>query len=92
MKNLVGRFLEHARIAAFKNRDKWRVWAGSADAMARSFDRRLEFLFPTRDQEAKRKVLDILKKQLKDDVNLFTLTAEGQKPRWGGKNNAQSLD
>lgn len=91
VKSLVGRFLEHARVAAFKNKGKWRVWAGSADAMPRNFDRRYELFFPILDARAKRKVLDILQAQILDDRNSFILTPKGQERRWGGKWDGQKL-
>ncbi len=91
VKSVVGRFLEHARIAAFKNNGKWRVWAGSADAMPRNLDRRYELFFPILDARAKRKVLEILQAQIADDRNSFILTPGGQERRWGGKRDGQKL-
>lgn len=89
VRSLVGRFLEHSRIAAFKAGGSWDVWAGSADGMPRNFDRRLELFFPIQG-ESRRKVLKLLKAQLKDDVNTFVLGPNGeQHPLWGGKHNAQ---
>ncbi|GIW27603.1 MAG: polyphosphate kinase [Meiothermus sp.] len=91
VKSLIGRFLEHARVAAFKNKGKWRVWAGSADAMPRNLDRRYELFFPILDARAKRKVLEILQAQVLDDRNSFILTPSGQERRWGGKRDGQRL-
>ena len=91
-RSLVGRYLEHARAAAFKNKGKWTVWAGSADLMPRNLDRRYELFFPVLDPQAKRQVLRLLKSQLKDDVNTFVLKEDGsQKALWNGKHNAQKL-
>lgn len=90
-KSLVGRFLEHARVAAFKNRGKWQVWAGSADAMPRNLDRRYELFFPVLDAKARRKVLGVLESQIADDRNTYVLTPQGQQARWGGKHNGQKL-
>lgn len=92
IKSLVGRFLEHARMAAFKNKGEWRVWAGSADLMPRNLDRRYELFFPILDARAKRKVLKILQAQTADDRNSFILTPGGQERRWGGKRDGQKLD
>ncbi|GIW37105.1 MAG: polyphosphate kinase [Meiothermus sp.] len=91
VKSLVGRFLEHARVAAFKNKGKWRVWAGSADLMPRNLDRRYELFFPILDARAKRKVLEILQAQLADDRNSFILLPKGMERRWGGKRDGQRL-
>lgn len=88
--SLVGRFLEHARLAAFKTAAGWEVWASSADWMERNFDRRLEAFFPIVDPEARRRLLRLLRAQLADDVNAFVLSADGaERPRWGGRRNSQ---
>ncbi|RDI94828.1 polyphosphate kinase [Meiothermus sp. QL-1] len=89
VRSLVGRFLEHARIVAFRNKGRWQVWAGSADAMPRNLDRRYELFFPILNSRAKGKVLEILKAQLADDRNAYVLTPGGQERRWGGRHDAQ---
>ncbi len=89
--SLVGRFLEHARIAAFKTAEGWEVWASSADWMERNFDRRLEAFFPIPDPEVRRRLLRLLRAQLADDVNAFVLEPDGtHRPRWGGRRDAQA--
>jgi len=90
-KSLVGCFLEHARVAAFKARGKWRVWAGSADLMPRNLDRRYELFFPILAPRLKRKALAILRAQIADDRNSYILTPAGQVRRWGGKRDGQRL-
>ncbi len=88
--SLVGRFLEHARIAAFQAAGRWEVWAGSADWMERNFDRRLEAFFPIVSAADRGAIVALLKKQLQDDVNAFILRPDGsQRPRWGGELNSQ---
>jgi polyphosphate kinase len=90
-RSVVGRFLEHARVAAFRGDGSWRVFAGSLDAMPRSFDTRYELFFPVNDAAAKRRVLGELAAQLADDVNAYDLFPEGrQEPRWSGRVNAQA--
>jgi len=92
-RSIVGRFLEHARVAAFRAGGTWKVFAGSLDAMPRNFDGRYELFFPVMDPGAKKRVLAELAAQLADDVNAFDLLADGsQFPRWGGKVNAQAPD
>ncbi len=88
-KSIVGRYLEHARVVAFKNKGRWRVWAASADAMPRNLDGRFELMFPILKAREKNKVLEILHSQVRDDQNSYTLTSRGQRARWGGKHNAQ---
>ncbi|WP_114314116.1 polyphosphate kinase [Thermus caldifontis] len=87
-KSLVGRFLEHARVAAFRGGGAWKVYLTSADAMPRNFQSRFELLFPVLDKEAKKKVLRVLKRQIRDDRNSFLLTPKGEKVLWGGHHDA----
>jgi polyphosphate kinase len=92
-RSLVGRFLEHARAAAFRRGGAWEVWAGSLDVMPRNFDRRYELYFPILDPRARDGVLAELQSQLADDVNAWELHADGtQTPRWGGAQDAQRAD
>jgi len=83
--SLVGRFLEHARVAAFRRGGAWEVYLTSADLMPRNFQNRFELLFPVLDREGRGKVLKALKRQLKDDRNRFLLTPQGEKWVWEGK-------
>jgi polyphosphate kinase len=92
-RSIVGRFLEHARVAAFRAGGAWKVFACSLDAMPRNFDGRYELFFPVNDPDAKRRVLAELAAQLADDANAFDLASDGsQVPRWGGRLNAQEPD
>ncbi len=91
-RSLVGRFLEHARIAAFKRNGDWEVWAGSADWMPRNFEKRLELVFPILDKTVRTRVMKLLKAQLEDNVNAFTLLSKGtEKALWGGSKDSQKL-
>jgi polyphosphate kinase len=90
MKSVVGRFLEHPRMCAFKAGGEWEVWAGSADFMTRNFDHRIELLFPVLDPGIKQRVLAMLRKQLQDDRNGFVLLPDGgQVTQWAGRVDAQ---
>jgi polyphosphate kinase len=92
-RSLVGRFLEHARAAAFHRGGQWEVWAGSLDVMPRNFDRRYELFFPILDPQARGAVLAELTAQVADDVNAWELRADGtQAPIWGGDRDAQRAD
>ncbi len=92
-KSVVGRFLEHARVVAFRNGGRWQVFAGSLDAMPRNFDRRYELFFPVKDPAARRMVLAELRSQVEDDVNSFDLLEDGtEAAHWGGAHDAQRPD
>jgi polyphosphate kinase len=91
-RSVVGRFLEHARVIAFRRGGEWEVWCGSADGMPRSFERRFELMFPVADPRARDHVLRELRSQLQDDVNAFELGASGsEEPRWGGAHDCQRM-
>lgn len=89
--SVVGRFLEHSRVYYFGNNGRPRIFLGSADAMERNFDRRVEALFPIESpdlqQHLKEKVLD---SYFRDTVNARELgpddvwrpvkPAEGEEP------------
>lgn len=53
--SLVGDYLEHARIFYFHNNNYPMVYSGSADAMVRSFDRRIESLYLIVDDKLKKR-------------------------------------
>ena len=90
MRSVVGRFLEHARVAAFRSGGEWEVWAGSADWMPRNFEERIELIFPVLDPDIAKRIVDLLLGQLADDVNAFAMLPDGShEARWGGEVNAQ---
>jgi polyphosphate kinase len=92
-RSIVGRFLEHARVVAFRRGGAWEVWCGSFDAMPRNFDRRYELMFPVEDAKAKDLVLRELRSQLRDDVNAYELRADGsEERRWGGPHDCQRME
>jgi polyphosphate kinase len=89
-RSIVGRYLEHARVAAFRRDGAWEVWCGSADGMPRNFDRRHELFFPLEDPRARDLVLRELRSQIQDDVNAFLLDDQGHEiAHRGGDHDSQ---
>jgi polyphosphate kinase len=78
VRNIVGRFLEHARIYYFENGGTPLLYAGSSDWMTRNFFRRVEALFPINIPSLRDRVLnEILPSEFKDNVDARVLNAEG---------------
>ncbi|MDX2188647.1 MAG: polyphosphate kinase 1 [Bacteroidota bacterium] len=75
--SIVGDYLEHARVYYFHNNGNSLVYSGSADAMVRSFDRRIESLYLIVDEKVKKEVINILAYNLKDNVNAYKMKEDG---------------
>jgi polyphosphate kinase len=75
--SIVGEYLEHSRIYYFNSNGTAKVYIGSADAMVRSFDRRIESLFLLDDEFLKKQVINNLRYNLMDNVNAYTMNEDG---------------
>jgi len=75
--SLVGDFLEHSRIYHFHNNGNTRTYAGSADMMVRSFDKRLESLFRIEDSFLEKQLMNILFYNLRDNTNSYIMMEDG---------------
>lgn len=75
--SIVGEYLEHSRIYYFHNAGNPRVYIGSADAMVRSFDRRIESLFQLEEEILKKQAINNLRYNLKDNVNSYIMLESG---------------
>jgi polyphosphate kinase len=75
--SIVGEYLEHSRIYYFHNAGNPKVYIGSADAMVRSFDRRIESLFSLEEDILKKQAMNNLRFNLKDNVNAYILQENG---------------
>ncbi len=76
--SIVDRFLEHARVYAFCNGGKTKLYVGSADWMLRNLDYRVEVLAPVLDKTLQDEALHILQIQLEDNMHARVVNA--QKP------------
>jgi polyphosphate kinase len=78
LRNIVGRFLEHARVFYFENGGAPQVYLGSADWMPRNFFRRVEALFPIEDPELRRRIVEeVLPTELRDNEDARELQPDG---------------
>ena len=75
--SIVGEYLEHSRIYYFHNEGMPKVYIGSADAMVRSFDRRIESIFLLEQEILKKQVMNILRFNLMDNVNSYVMKEDG---------------
>ena len=76
VREIAGRFLEHARVYAFGvNVDT--VYLSSADMMTRNTERRVEIAYPVLDKTCRELVIQYMNFQLADNVKARQLTSEG---------------
>jgi len=77
VKSIVGEYLEHARLFYFHHGGEAKLYAGSADAMVRSFDRRIEALFLIVNPQLRREAINILQLNLLDNQNSYLMREDG---------------
>jgi len=75
--SVVGRFLEHSRVYAFRRGDERLHWLGSADLMPRNLDTRVELLAPVEDPRLKAELDYTLECCLEDDSFGWELRPDG---------------
>jgi polyphosphate kinase len=75
--SIVGRFLEHSRIYAFRSGEETRVLIGSADLMPRNLDSRVEMVTPVEDPDLRADLYDVLERSFADNTNAWDLAPDG---------------
>ena len=83
--SVVGRFLEHSRIYFFQNGDAPEYYIGSADAMMRNLEHRVEVLVPVEDPELQASLRNIIDTQLSDEHDIWQMREDGSYLRLEGK-------
>jgi polyphosphate kinase len=92
--SVLGRFLEHGRIYYFHNNGKPEYYLGSADAMQRNLEKRVEVLFPVEDARLQAELRYILDTQLADQRGAWDMQPDGSYTRrtgTGAKHSQQML-
>ncbi|REA57660.1 polyphosphate kinase 1 [Dyadobacter luteus] len=92
VRSLVGDFLEHSRIFYFHQKGEPVVYGGSADAMVRSFDKRIESLFKLVDPRVRQQAIHILYFSLQDNVNAYEMQEDGSYLHCKMKEGAEPLN
>jgi polyphosphate kinase len=75
--SVVGRFLEHSRIYYFRNGGDEEYYIGSADAMMRNLEHRVEILVPVEDPLLQRELRQILDLHLTDQRSAWDMRSDG---------------
>jgi polyphosphate kinase len=75
--SIIGRFLEHSRVAYFSNGGNPEYYIGSADWMPRNFDRRVEAMAPIDDVAWHDRLQRVLETCLTDNRQAWELGADG---------------
>jgi polyphosphate kinase len=76
--SIVGKFLEHARVFYFRNGGEEEFLIGSADAMKRNLEHRVETLIPVPEGSLREQIREFLELQLEDRVSAWELQSDGK--------------
>jgi polyphosphate kinase len=75
--SVVGRNLEHARIIYFNDGGAEEMYLSSADWLPRNLEKRIELMFPVRDDEARARIREILGAYFIDTAKAHRLAPNG---------------
>ncbi len=79
--SIVDRLLEHTRVVCFHHGGDDLVFISSADWMPRNLDRRVELLVPVLDPRCKRRLIDVVETNLRDNVKARRILPDGRHER-----------
>lgn len=77
VQSIVGRLLEHSRIYMFGTPNRQKMYISSADFMTRNTLRRVEVASPVLDEDLKKRVQDMFKIMLRDNVKARVQAPDG---------------
>ena len=86
--SVVGRFLEHSRIYYFENAGNPEYSIGSADAMMRNLEHRVEVVAPVEDPELQARLRHLIDTQLSDEFSIWQMHSDGSYVQLKGSNEA----
>ncbi len=92
--SVIGRFLEHGRIYYFHNAGRPEYYIGSADAMQRNLEKRVEVLVPIEDPRLQTELRFILDTELSDQRGAWDMLPDGsytQRTGMGAKHSQVQL-
>jgi polyphosphate kinase len=84
--SVIGRFLEHERIYYFHNGGRAEYYIGSADAMQRNLEKRVEVLCPIEDPRLQAELRFVLDTQLSDQRGSWDMQSDGSYAQRTGLN------
>ncbi len=89
--SIVDQYLEHARLYAFRNGGKDKMYISSADWMVRNLDHRIEAAVPINDPQIRQEIKDIISIQLSDNVKARSLDDELNNEYMAAENGAKKI-
>jgi polyphosphate kinase len=92
--SVIGRFLEHGRIFYFHNGGRPEYYIGSADAMQRNLEKRVEVLCPIEDPRLQQELRQVLDTHLSDQRGAWDMQGDGsyvQRTGMGAKHGQQQM-
>lgn len=78
VRSIVGRFLEHSRIFIFGSGKEQKIYIGSADFMSRNTIRRVEVAAPIEDEKLKKRIREMFRVMMSDNVKARELQSSGR--------------
>jgi polyphosphate kinase len=79
--SIVDRYLEHSRIMHFHHGGDEKLFISTADWMPRNLDKRIELLIPIDNDDAKKRLIEILDIYFKDTLSAWKLNPNGKYTR-----------